>query len=124
MISPVKFSLLELDRLLPITNRDLLLRWLKERYTRALDAIDYGFNGAVIIQKDGFMVTAEELIQYIDVKHGWISEPTARFLIHLIEYQVLPASLVINQKQVNPQFQRFAFPEKNQFHTGAVRKER
>lgn len=105
------YSLAEIDQYLPITNRIVMLRWLKEHYEKAQDAMDYGFEGATIVQKGAFVVTAEELSKLIDIKHGRVGQRGAQLLIRIVESGVLPSSLVVQGRACDPEFYRFAFPE-------------
>jgi hypothetical protein len=106
------YSLAEIDQFLPVANRILMLRWLKEAHSKAEDAMDYGFEGATIIQKGDFVVTAEELHQLVDLKRGRIGPRGAALLIRMIEKEVLPSSLLIHGKEIDPGFYEFAFPSR------------
>jgi hypothetical protein len=111
-----EYSLAEIDQLLPITNRNILLRWLKEQYIKAQDAMNYGFEGATVFQKGDFVVTAEEVVQLIDIKRGRIGPRGAQLLIQIYYSGVLPDSLTIHGKDVNPEFYHFAYPDEQLDH--------
>lgn len=108
------YSLADIDKFLPVANRNLMLRWLKEAYMKAQDAIDYGFEGATVVQKGDFVVTAEEIHQLVDIKRGRIGQRGAALLIRMIEKEVLPSSLVIHGKEIDPEFYHYAFPSQIQ----------
>lgn len=105
------FSLADIDQLLPITNRNQMLKWLKEQYLKAQDAMEYGFEGATVIQKGDLVVTAEEVSQLIDVKRGRIGPLGAQLLIKIYYSGALPSSLMIQGKDVHPDFYHYAFPD-------------
>lgn len=112
MNSTIAYSLAEIDQFLPITNRIAALRWLKEQYEKAKDAMEYGFEGATVMQKGDVVVTAEEITQLIDVRHGRIGQRGAQLLIRIVQGGLMPAALVVNGKDIDPDFYRYAFPSK------------
>lgn len=110
MESVSQFTLLDVDRVLPIANRDLFLRWIKDCYVKAQDAMDYGFAGATIVQKDDFVITAEDMLMMIDIKRGRIGQRGAQLLIGLCQSGALPKSLVIEGQRIPDEFYRYAYP--------------
>jgi hypothetical protein len=105
------YSLADIDQLLPLTNKIQMLKWLKEQYLKAQDAMEYGFEGATVLQNGDFVATAEEISQLIDVKRGRIGQLGAQLLINMFYSGVIPDSLTIHGKEVHPEFYHFAFPD-------------
>ena len=103
-----KFSLLEIESLLPIQNRDALLAWLKGKYCIAKQAVRSGYQQTVVLDIGERLVTSQELIDMIDTRHGDISPALARLLIDLMHSDRLPNDIYADHKHVNPMFYQFA----------------
>jgi len=105
----VRYSLVDLDQLLPLTNKLKMLTWLKEHYIKAQDAMAYGFEGATIIQHGELVVTAEEIVSAIDIKKGRIGQKGAQLLINIYNSGAIPPALIVSGQSVNQEFYNFAF---------------
>lgn len=102
------FNLLNLHSLLPITDRDHVLRWLKGVYAMAEKAMRYGYNTMSVIALPERTITAEALIDALDTKTGAISADLALILVEVIEGNVLPDYLTHDNSQIETSFYQYA----------------
>ncbi len=103
-----EFKLLELEALLPIHNRNVLLAWLKGKYNIAMQAVISGFQHVIVLEMGDRAVTSEEFLQLIDTREGVISPEFARLLIDLIHSDKLPIGIYADHKSIDPGFYQFA----------------
>jgi hypothetical protein len=103
-----EFNLINLHKLLPITDRDHVLRWLKGVHSMAEKAMRYGYNTMSVIALPERTVTAEALIDAVDTKTGCIGADLALILVEVIEGNVLPEFMVHSESRIELNFYHFA----------------
>ncbi len=105
----ISYNLADLPYVLPLTNSNQTLRWLKSKYQEALGAVMFGTGHSIIIHSEKFSVTCDHYVRCIDEVTGSISPECARMLIELVNSGAFPRSFLQPNRDICSGFLSYAY---------------